>query len=116
MSDAIRDALKDIMKGKVVKENESVTITVTLEHYERAEAILAATNENGEVSFIFYFLDGKASQLYGRSVEEAIGKQYSRGALAAVDFYEQEKEPTYVWVAEKRKWISKVSRQSKDCL
>lgn len=107
MSDAMRDILKAIMDSDTIECDDQFTLTVTREHYERAKAILDKTNENGEVSFIFYFLDGKHSVLQGRTVEEAFGKQYSRGALAAVDFYEQEDEPSYKWVVDKRKWVSK---------
>lgn len=110
MSDAMRDILKDIMSSKTTHKDGTFTLTVTSEHYERAKAILDKTNEKGEMPFIFYFFAGRHCLLYGRTVEEAFGKQYGGGALAAVDFYEQEAKPSHTWDANKNKWVSKRKR------
>lgn len=58
-----------------------------------------------EKGFIFYWLDGKYEFLHGSKVETAFSSKYGPGALAAVDFYEEAKEPTYKWDATNRNWV-----------
>lgn len=60
--------------------------------------------------FTIYWLDGKKSVLEGDTVHEAFSAAgYSRGAVRAVDWYENGVNDDYVWNPEKKEWEKKTS-------
>lgn len=55
-------------------------------------------------SYQLYWRTGKHETLKGRTIADAMNKHYSRGALAALDFYVEGEAVEYEWDGKERKW------------
>lgn len=63
---------------------------------------------NGEKNFVVYWRYGEHTVMKGKTIEEAFTKAgYGGGAIAAVDFYNRDSEPRYVWNKEEKEWMKK---------